>query len=382
MNSMRITLALAAGLACQSLAWCQDERQSPTKAELQALQKAINDEARVKTTWENALLDLSGSLIADNGLGIDVQAADAALRAQLGLEKNSGLIVVAVPDESLGAKAGLKVHDVLVQFGDQKLDQAQKLAEWLNASDGKSVKLRLLRAGKPVEIQVTPKQPESAQVRLRWAAENLLLAHSESYRLGVQLAEADDTLRAQLRLAAGEGLVVTDVVKDSAAVVAGIQPNDVLILLNGKRLTTVEAINAQVQEIKDRLVELRLLRGGEERVLQIAPRKTQEAAFVDRPIRLWDTKSCTKCHANPWPAQETELRLTELNTQHSGWIEGHLRENYSKLREWRTKPTVAVEPQKQIESLKSQLAEMQKTLTALEASLAEPKKEEKPEEKK
>jgi S1-C subfamily serine protease len=108
-------------------------------------------------------------------------------------------------------------------------------------------------------VQVTPQKPDaSSNFRVRWAAKDLLLADAERYRIGVTLSEADDTLRTQLRLAAGEGLVVTDVVPDSAATAAGIQVNDVLTVLDGKRLTTVEAINAQVQEIKDRLVELRL----------------------------------------------------------------------------------------------------------------------------
>jgi len=303
-----------------------------------------------------------------------VATPDAALRAQLGLEANSGLIVTAVPDESLGAKAGLKVHDVLVQAGDQKLGDAQSLAQWLGAVEGKSVKLKLLRAGKPLEMQVTPKQPEAGKVRLGVAVKDLLLASSESYRIGVQLAEADDTLRAQLRLAAGEGLVVTEVVKDSAAAAAGIQPNDVLTVLDGKRLTTVEAINAQIQEIKERLVDLRLLRRGEERVLPVTPRKTQEAAFVDKPLRVWDTKSCTQCHANPWGEQAGHLLFGDK--QHLAWMDNHVLLHRSKLRDWITKSAPMAEPQKQLESLKTQLAEMQKTLAALEASLAEPKKEE------
>jgi len=376
MNWKNLSVVLAACLACHSPAWCQEEQ--PTKAELQALEKAINDEAHVKATWENALIDLSASLIADNGLGIDVALADPALRAQLGLEDNIGLVVTAAPEESLGAKAGLRVHDVLVQFDKQKLGDAQRLADWLRASDGKSVKLRLLRGGKPLELQVVPKKPDAPNVWLQLAAKDYLVASSDGYRLGVQLSEADDTLRAHLRLAADEGLIVTEVVKDSAASAAGIRTNDVLIVLDGKRLTKVEAINAQIQEIKDRLVELRLLRGGEERVLQITPRKSQQAAFIDRPVRFWDMKTCTQCHANPWGEEASHLLLADkLGANHSAWTDGHILRYYDKFRDWKTKPAAAAPPQKQIDALRAQLAEMQKTLTALEASLAEPKKEEK-----
>ena len=48
--------------------------------------------------------------------------------------------------------------------------------------------------------------------------------------------------------------MVTEVVADSPAAKAGLKQHDVLTQLDGKRLTTVEACNAQIQEIKDRKV--------------------------------------------------------------------------------------------------------------------------------
>jgi membrane-associated protease RseP (regulator of RpoE activity) len=370
-------LAVALSLAC-SLAWCQE----PTKEELKGLERAIQESAATTTLYEHALFDLSSALIADNGLGIDVAVPEAALRAQLGLDENSGLVVIGAPEESLGAKAGLKVHDVLVQLDDQKLGAVERLKEWLGAADGKAIKLKVLRAGKPVEVQVTPKKPDSGRVRLRLGAKDVVLADTERFLLGVTLSPADETLRAHLRLAAGEGLVVTEVVEGSAAAGAGIQINDVLIVLDGKRLTTVEAVNEQIQEIKDRTVELRLLRSGKESSLQIAPRKTQEAAFFDRTVHLWDTQSCTRCHANPFPTQESHLRLAErLGAHHSVWTDGHSALMYKKFFSVvDTSAADAAAPQQQIAALKTQLAEMQKTLAALESSLAATAKEAEPKE--
>ena len=166
-------------------------------------------------------------------------------------------------------------------------------------------------------MQVTPKKPESSKVKVRMLTDlseylgAAQLASRERFRIGVSLSEADDTLRAQLRLAAGEGLVVTDVVKDSAAKAAGMLVNDVLTVLDGKRLTTVDAINAQVQEIKDRSVELRLLRAGKELALQVAPRKSVEAAYHDSALRYWDMQSCQKCHAHPFDDAQAAHLMTK-----------------------------------------------------------------------
>ena len=327
-----------------------------------------------------AVLDVSSSLIAANGLGIDVAAAEPALRAQLGLPENAGLVVTAAPDESIGAKAGIKVHDVVAELGGQAVGDAAKAVELIDASADKPIKLRILRGGKMIDIEATPKKPEIAKVR--WSNlvnQNLahdVLAYAETYRIGVTLAEADDTLRTHLRLAAGEGLVVTEVFADSAAQAAGLAQHDVLTVLDGKRLTTVEAVNAQIQEIKERSVELRLLRGGREVAVQVAPRKSQEAAFAESVVTYWDTKNCQRCHSNPWTHEAHRGMALRLHADNSAWIDAHSGKAYLYRH---LLPTVVGDApasaetangQAQIDALKSQLAQMQKTLAALEAVLA------------
>jgi hypothetical protein len=199
----------------------------------------------------------------------------------------------------------------------------------------------------------------------------LELVASESYRIGVTLSEADDTLRAHLRLAAGEGLVVTEVIGDTAAAAAGIRQHDVLTVLNGKRLTTVEAINAQIQEIKAQQVELRLLRGGQETSMQLAPRKVKGAALRDEVITWWDTKSCQRCHVGPHADAHAHL-AQRLGADKSVWTDGSRVKLYGDWLKTAQSPqdAPAAAPQQQITALRAQLAEMQSTLTALEASLA------------
>jgi predicted metalloprotease with PDZ domain len=317
--------------------------------------------------------DFDATLLSANGLGVDVATPDAVLRAQLGLEEGTGLVLTGVPPESAGAKAGLAIHDLIIEIGERKVADAAKLKEQLDAAAGKAVKLRVLRGGKPLVVEVPLPKVQVAQIDWTPNHWKVTLKSAERYRLGVTLAEADGTLRAQLRLAAGEGLVVTEVVADSAAAAAGIQAHDVLIVLDGKRLTTVEAINAQVQEIKDRQVELRLLRSGKEMSFRLAPRKTQEAAFVDRPVTFWDTKSCQRCHAQPFDdAQAAHLLMgSKLGAHQSAWIDSQGKAFlFGKVIDTDAAPADAAQPKQQIESLKAQLAQMQQTLAALESSLA------------
>src|SRR5262249_55244017 len=156
--------------------------------------------------------------------------------------------------------------------------------------------------------------------------------------------------------------------------------HDLLIMLDGKRLTTVEAINQQIQEIKEKSVELRLLRGGKEMTLQIAPRKQQEASFAADSVVLWDTESCKRCHTNPHGNATLDahrLLAGRLRAAHSAWTDGHALRLFIAPHEI-TEPVTSEptsSPQQQIDALKSQLVEMQKALSALEAALkpTEPK---------
>ena len=334
----------------------------------------------------NEIIQLAdvGVLTHANGLGIDVALPDAALKAQLQLPEGQGLTVTQVPEDSIGAKAGLKVHDIIVRVGEEGVSDPAALSRLLDGADGRKIKLKLWREGRPTEIEATPKRPDLANVRLwqklitnRGANE---LVNEERYRIGVTLSEADDTLRQQLRLATGEGLVVTDVMPDSAAAKAGVQTHDVITVLDGKRLTTVEAINAQIQELKDKEVELRLLRSGKELTVNIAAQKTNEAAFIDQGIVYWDTKSCRTCHSD---AAHNELAW-KLGANHSAWTNGHHARLFlgARFANPHAVDTATAAPQQQVEALKSQLVEMQKTLAALEATLAAPPKADEPQEKK
>jgi predicted metalloprotease with PDZ domain len=372
MNSKWLPVtALALLLICSRASAEEPAKPAPTplNVKLEKVDELVSDYDRFLTVF-----DMSDSLVAANGLGIDVAVPEPALRAQLGLEEGKGLVVTAVPDESCGKKAGLQVHDIVLQVYGHDTGDLKTLGEMLEAVNGQPVKIKVLRGGKSIELDATPQKPELAKIRLKTflsqAGQGVELVAQETYRIGVTLAEADDTLRAHLRLAAGEGLIVTDVIGESAAAAAGILQHDVLVVLDGKRLTTVEAINAQVQELKDKSVELRLLRGGKEVALPIAARKTQEAAFVDQPITFWDTKSCQRCHANPHEDKAHAGAAWRLHAGKSVWTDG------STVRLWghlldtaRTQPA-ATAPQEQIEALKTQLAEMHKTLSALEAALA------------
>lgn len=89
-------------------------------------------------------------------LGVQSVPVDAALRAHLSLPGDSGLVVNEVSQGSPAGMAGLKAGDILLKLADQPLPSPEALNAAIQATGGKTVKLALLREGKPLEVEVTP----------------------------------------------------------------------------------------------------------------------------------------------------------------------------------------------------------------------------------
>jgi predicted metalloprotease with PDZ domain len=313
--------------------------------------------------------DLFSFIAATHGnpLGVEVAPVDKALSAQLGLPAKNGVVVTRVAAAADAAKTGLAQHDVVLKIGDRAVTNPEKFNELIKAEPGKELQFQIVRQGKPLTLGVHVPQTPVYEV-----ATNELFAHvtqDNQYRVGVTLAPADDTLRSQLRLASGEGLVVTDIVSDGPAAKAGVKKHDVLTLLDGKRLTTVDAINSQVQSIKDRKVTVVFFRGGQEMSRELAP-KLGTAPVTARLSGITYENSFLQQLQNPnvvWHNPAFSYNL-EGATGTISFTQPHVH--------WAASNTAVAAkpaaPAEQIASLKKQLAEMQKTLQSLEAALQPP----------
>lgn len=89
-------------------------------------------------------------------------------------------------------------------------------------------------------------------------------------RLGVMVETPSPTLVEQLDLPEGQGLVLGEVLPDSAAAKAGLKPNDILLEFNGKPVpNNPEEFRSMVQEIKaDTPVDAVILRKGKRETIK------------------------------------------------------------------------------------------------------------------
>ena len=92
----------------------------------------------------------------DSQLGLELETAQPALRAQLVLEDGQGLVVNRVLEDSSAAAAGIEQYDVIVSVDGESVGSFAELQATLGRhTSGSSVTLELRRAGKKHQVGMT-----------------------------------------------------------------------------------------------------------------------------------------------------------------------------------------------------------------------------------
>lgn len=97
-----------------------------------------------------------GVRVSDYWLGIECGPVPPALRAQLNLPEQQGLLVENVVPDSPAAKAGVKPFDILMKAGDKPLSVPSVLLQAVDAAKDKEMTLELVRGGKSLKIKAKP----------------------------------------------------------------------------------------------------------------------------------------------------------------------------------------------------------------------------------
>jgi C-terminal processing protease CtpA/Prc len=268
----------------------QDPAKEPTKREVKSFgereaEQTYNDYVNVyldAARKEQALIAVQGP--GDDLLGATLQPVGDTLREQLAIKAGQGLVIEALRADGACAQAGLQQNDVLLSLADKPLNSTSDLNKGLKEAGDATVPLRVLRAGKPITIQVRP----IYHVTLGPVREK-----KTEYYLGVSVVGPNETVRAQLGLPDGQGVVVTEVEGGSAAEKAGIKKHDIILELRGIHVDSPETLSRLVQEAKEQSVPVRLLHGGKSVTLTVTPatRKVDAQANYDRTMRLFLNRS-------------------------------------------------------------------------------------------
>ncbi|MEL2239853.1 serine endoprotease DegQ [Leclercia adecarboxylata] len=180
-------------------------------------------------------------------LGIKGTEMSADIAKAFNLNVQRGAFVSEVLPNSGSAKAGVKSGDVIVSLNDKPLSSFAELRSRIATTEpGATVKLGILRDGKPLDLQVTLDKSTSSS------------ASAEMIAPALQGATLSD---GQLKDGT-KGITLDSVEKSSPAAQAGLHENDVIIGVNRVRVQSIAEMR-KVLETKPTVIALQIVRGND-----------------------------------------------------------------------------------------------------------------------
>ena len=174
-------------------------------------------------------------------LGVSVQELDVQLSRHFKLDRKNGVLVVGVAGSSPAGKAGLKRGDIIIAIDDHevknKSDFRGRMASYTVSS---SIRFSILRDGKVKKVRARVTAIPKSYVK-----------EFTRHWLGLLVQENSERFARSNRLMTSKGMVVVEVVPNSASGRIGINSGDIIRQMNQKPVNNEEDYNKAVAEINN-----------------------------------------------------------------------------------------------------------------------------------
>ncbi|MGB8129580.1 MAG: PDZ domain-containing protein [Candidatus Angelobacter sp.] len=185
-------------------------------------------------------------------LGVDIRDVTTDRMAALKLKEERGVEITMVDADAPAGKAGLREHDVILDFNGTAVESEEQLRRLIReVPPGRTVTLGLSRDGVPMKINVqladhgavvaqalpriiVPPRPGNFP---RNSMDLPFQIQTYSSVLGVQTESLTRQLGDYFGVRDGEGVLVRSVEKNSAAEKAGLKAGDVIVKADNEKLT-------------------------------------------------------------------------------------------------------------------------------------------------
>ncbi len=203
-------------------------------------------------------------------LGVNIQNIDDDTAKALELKDTAGVLVSNVRAGSAAEKAGVKRGDIITAINGEKIEDSNVLRNKVAGTlPGSEIKLSILRDGSPLELSATLEEFDTDENAKNndpkgGDGDDPTKQQGQNGKLGLSLQPLTDDMARQLKVPGGtEGLVVTDVDPSGVAADAGIVRGDVVMEINRKPVSTVDAVQSALNSAGDKPILLLIARGNQ-----------------------------------------------------------------------------------------------------------------------
>jgi len=187
-------------------------------------------------------------------IGITVQNIDEKLARYLKIPDIKGVIVKSVEPRSPAQKAGLKESDIILSIANKKIT---------SVGDYQSV-AKSLAAGNPLEAKFW-RNGKKKTVVLKTKVFPIDLADDLAYRiLGIKVEDLTRKNRQRYRINAREGVMISEIKKNSYLAGIGARPGDVIRQIDDYSVENSEDFNKAIIKFRNKNSMVLLLQRGEQ----------------------------------------------------------------------------------------------------------------------
>ena len=200
-------------------------------------------------------------------LGVYIQPLTKEFAQAYGVSEEKGAIVSDVMPDSPAEKAGLRRGDVIIAVNKDKIEGSQELVTKIRGfNSGETISLSVIRQGKQMTVSATLSEVTGS------GGEEEPNGGSEILKnIGIEGSSITQELRKTYNIKSREGIVVTSVEQNSAASRAGIREGDVILEINGVKVSDPARIEGA--STRKNSVVLLLLRDGRTFFISLKPEK-------------------------------------------------------------------------------------------------------------
>jgi serine protease Do len=188
-------------------------------------------------------------------LGVTMQHLTEELAESMGMETDKGALVIEVRANTPASRAGILVGDLIISFDGKMVKSIKELQRLVrNSIIGEDLSMVVIREKTQKQLVVKLEKAPQGQSLLKTLGEkfdNLSKFSSHKKIMGAAISKLDDKLRTQFGIDPSvNGLVLLEVSEKSSWYAQGFSVGDVLLIANGKPLTSVEQLEKEIKSYK------------------------------------------------------------------------------------------------------------------------------------
>jgi serine protease Do len=213
------------------------------------------------------------------GVSVSNQTFVGADARDLGLPAAGAALVAQVTPKGPAEQAGIKPGDYIVEYNSQPVPRSDDLIRMVTrTAPGTSVPVKIVRAGKPLTLDVTIEEldlateinPGESEERPQRAPER---DEPTETGLGLSIEPITPAVSRQLRVPQGRGGAVVAGVDPSSGAAGLFFPGDVILAINGEAVSSVDEVATRLESMRTgALMVVQVWRQGAEQAVPIRKR--------------------------------------------------------------------------------------------------------------